>query len=59
MMTKRSEYRPYIIGKEVKKYHVKAHGKKITPSLVTYTEAKMLLDTLVAQGFEKIIIESR
>ena len=59
MMTKRSEYRPYIIGKEIKKYHVTAHGKKITPSLVTYTEAKMLLDTLVAQGYDKVIIESR
>ena len=59
MMTKRSEYRPYIIGKEVKKYHVTAHGKKITPSLVTYTEAKMLLDTLVAQGYDEVIIESR
>ena len=59
MMTKRSEYRPYIIGKEVKKYHVTAHGKKITPSLVTYTEAKMLLDNLVAQGYDEVIIESR
>jgi len=59
MMTKRSEYRPYIIGKEIKKYHVTAHGKKITPSLVTYTEAKMLLDTLVAQGYDEVIIESR
>ena len=59
MMTKRSEYRPYIIGKEIKKYHVTAHGKKITPSLVTYTEAKMLLDNLVAQGYDEVIIESR
>ena len=59
MMTKRAYHKPYVIGKEIKKYHVTAHGKKVTPSLVTYTEAKMLLDTLVAQGFEKIIIESR
>ena len=59
MMTKRAYHKPYVIGKEIKKYHVTAHGKKVTPSLVTYTEAKMLLDTLVAQGFEKIIIEGR
>ena len=59
MMTKRSEYKPMVIGKEIKKYHVTAHGKKITPSLVTYNEAKMLLDTLVAQGYDEVIIESR
>ena len=59
MMTRRSEYKPMVIGKEIKKYHVTAHGKKITPSLVTYTEAKMLLDTLVAQGYDEVIIESR
>ena len=59
MMTKRAYHKPYVIGKEIKKYHVKAHGKKVTPSLVTYTEAKMLLDTLVAQGYDKVIIESR
>jgi len=59
MMTRRAYHKPYVIGKEIKKYHVTAHGKKITPSLVTYTEAKMLLDTLVAQGYDKVIIESR
>ena len=59
MMTKRSYHKPYVIGKEIKKYNVTAHGKKITPSLVTYTEAKMLLDTLKAQGYNEVIIEGK
>jgi hypothetical protein len=46
-----------VLGKELKKYHVTAHGKNITPSLVTYTQAKMLYDTLIGQGYNEVIIE--
>jgi len=48
-----------VLGREIKKYHITAHGKNITPSLVTYTEAKMLYDTLIGQGYKEIIIEGK
>ena len=56
MMAKKNEYKKMLTGKELKKYTVWVDGKKMTPKLVTYTEAKDTLASYELDGYKDVVI---
>ena len=56
MMAKKNEYKTMLTGKEIKKYTVWVDGKKMTPKLVTYTEAKDKLASYELDGYRDVVI---
>jgi hypothetical protein len=57
MMTRRSEYRPMLIGKERKKYTVWIDDVEMTDKFVTYAHAKMMHTVYESRGYKKVIIQ--
>ena len=55
-MAKKNEYKKMLTGKELKKYTVWVDGKKMTPKLVTYTEAKDKLASYELDGYRDVVI---
>ena len=56
MMTKRTEYKKMVIGKERKKYTVWVGGTEVTDHFVTYTEAKGIQMQYTVDGCDDAII---
>lgn len=46
-----------VIGNELKKYTVWVGGTEVTDHLITYTSAKLLLDTYEKMGHKDVVIQ--
>ena len=55
-MAKKNEWKTMLTGREIKKYTVWVDGKKMTPKLVTYTEAKDKLASYELDGYRDVVI---
>ena len=56
MMAKKNEWKTMLTGREIRKYTVWVDGKKMTPKLVTYTEAKDKLASYELDGYRDVVI---
>ena len=56
-MTKRSEYRPMLVGKERKKYTLWVDNQEVTKGFITYTAAKLLHNVYKERGVNDVIIK--
>lgn len=55
-MAKKNEWKTMLTGREIRKYTVWVDGKKMTPKLVTYTEAKDKLASYELDGYRDVVI---
>ena len=55
-MAKKNEWKGMLTGKEIKKYTVWVDGEKMTPKLITYTEAKDKLASYELDGYRDVVI---
>lgn len=55
-MAKKNKWKTMLTGQEIRKYTVWVDGKKMTPKLVTYTEAKDKLASYELDGYRDVVI---
>ena len=55
-MTKKTKWKSMLTGKEIKKYIVWVDGKRMSPKMLTYTDAKALLLKYQQDGYYDVII---
>ena len=55
-MKKKTKWKSMLTGKEIKKYIVWVDGKRMSPKMLTYTDAKALLLKYQQDGYYDVII---
>jgi len=56
MMKKKTKWKSMLTGKEIKKYIVWVDGERMSPKMLTYTDAKALLLKYQQDGYYDVII---
>ena len=55
-MAKKTKWHSMLTGKEIKKYIVWVDGERMSPKMLTYTDAKTLLSKYQQDGYYDVII---
>ncbi len=55
-MMKKTKWKSMLTGKEIKKYIVWVDGVRMSPKMLTYTDAKALLLKYQQDGYYDVII---